>query len=171
MRICPATESDLPDVAALVNSAYRGETSRQGWTTEADFLDGQRTDVEALRDDLRSKPGAVLLLHRERGALLGSVWLEPAGDETWYLGMLTIRPDLQNRGLGRELLSTAEAYARERNGRRICMHVVSIRETLIAWYRRCGYALTGETRPFPTDSRFGIAKRNDLEFVVLEKQL
>jgi ribosomal protein S18 acetylase RimI-like enzyme len=171
MQLVPATESDLPAVAALVNSAYRGETSRQGWTTEADYLDGQRTDAVSLQEDLAVKPGAVMLLHREDGLILGAVWLEPAGDDAWYLGMLTIRPDLQDRGLGRGVLFAAEEYARERGARRMRMVVVSIRDTLIAWYVRRGYALTGEKKPFPYDGRFGNAKRNDLEFVVLEKRL
>jgi ribosomal protein S18 acetylase RimI-like enzyme len=158
-----------------VNSAYRGESSRQGWTTEADYLDGQRTDRATLTRDLAATPGARLLTWRDtpEGPLLGSVWLEPVGDgEAWYLGMLTVRPDLQDRGLGRALLAAAEAEAAAAGARRIRMTVVSIRDTLIAWYRRRGYAPTGEIRPFPYgDPLFGEPKRPDLEFVVLEKRL
>src|SRR3954471_7273730 len=103
MHVSVARESDLEAVAALVNSAFRGDSSRVGWTTEADLVGGQRTDPEALRADLASKPGAVLLTARDQpgGALLGSVWLEPKSVEVWYLGMLTVRPDLQSHGLGR----------------------------------------------------------------------
>jgi ribosomal protein S18 acetylase RimI-like enzyme len=157
-----------------VNSAYRGESSRRGWTTEADYLDGQRTDAASLARDLAADPQARLLLLRDDDAtLLGSVWLEPVGDgETWYLGMLTVRPDIQDRGLGRTLLEAAERAVREAGGSRVRMTVVSIRDTLIAWYQRRGYALTGETRPFPyEDQRFGEPRRPDLEFVVLEKAL
>jgi ribosomal protein S18 acetylase RimI-like enzyme len=157
-----------------VNSAYRGESSRRGWTTEADYLDGQRTDAASLARDLAADPQARLLLLRDDDAtLLGSVWLEPVGDgETWYLGMLTVRPDIQDRGLGRTLLEAAERAVREAGGSRVRMTVVSIRDTLIAWYQRRGYALTGETRPFPyEDQRFGEPRRPDLEFVVLEKRL
>jgi ribosomal protein S18 acetylase RimI-like enzyme len=158
-----------------VNSAYRGESSRQGWTTEADYLDGQRTDPATLARDLAATPGARLLVWREAadGPLLGSVWLEPVGDgEAWYLGMLTVRPDLQARGLGRALLAAAETEAAAAGARRIRMTVVSIRDTLIAWYQRRGYTLTGETRPFPYgDPLFGEPKRPDLQFVVLEKRL
>jgi len=171
MQLVAATDGDLEDVAALVNSAYRGESSRRGWTTEADYLDGQRTDVKALREDLFASPGAVMLLYRDAGALHGCVWLEPKQEGVWYLGMLTVRPDLQDRHLGRQILLAAEAFARGRGARRMYMHVVSIRDTLIAWYGRCGYVPTGETHPFPTGTRFGIAKRDDLEFVVLEKPL
>ncbi|MDB5495517.1 MAG: family N-acetyltransferase [Phenylobacterium sp.] len=157
-----------------MNSAYRGETSRQGWTTEADYIDGQRTDVPALRADLAANPHArILMLRADDGALLGTVWLEPVeGGETWYLGMLTIRPDLQTAGLGRSLLEGAEAHAQAAGARRIRMTVVAIRETLIAWYERRGYGLTGETRPWPyEDERFGQPRRDDLSFVVLEKTL
>jgi GNAT superfamily N-acetyltransferase len=169
----PAGPADLPAVADLVNSAYRGDTSRQGWTTEADYIDGQRTDAAWLADELASTPGARLLVWRDapEDPPLGSVWLEPVGSgETWYLGMLTVRPDLQARQLGRTLLETAERAAAADGARRIRLTVVSIRDTLIAWYQRRGYALTGETQPFPyDDERFGRPRRPDLGFVVLEK--
>lgn len=157
-----------------MNSAYRGEGSRRGWTTEADYIDGQRTDPASLARDLATEPRARLMLLREAaGALLGCVWLEPVGEgEAWYLGMLTVRPDLQARGTGRRLLAAAEDAVREAGGRRVRMTVVSIRDTLIAWYQRRGYALTGETLPFPyDDERFGRPRRADLAFVVLEKAL
>ncbi|MHB8286197.1 MAG: GNAT family N-acetyltransferase [Caulobacteraceae bacterium] len=152
-------------VAALVNSAYRGDTARQGWTHEADYLDGQRTDEAALRADLAAKPDARLLLLRPDDVLLGCVWLEPAGDDVWYLGMLTVRPDTQARQLGRTLLGGAEDVARRAGARRIRMTVVSRRDTLIAWYQRRGYALTGELLPFV----HGELHREDLSFAVLEK--
>jgi GNAT superfamily N-acetyltransferase len=165
----------LAAVADLVNSAYRGETSRQGWTTEADYIEGQRTDAAVLARDLATTPGAQLLVLRddEGEPLLGSVWLEPVGDgETWYLGMLTVRPDRQDRQLGRTLLAHAEAWAAKAGARRIRMTVVGIRDSLIAWYLRRGYGLTGETRPFPYENRdIGQALRRDLDFVVLEKLL
>jgi len=168
-----AGAADLPAVAALVNSAYRGETSRQGWTTEADYIDGQRTDARTLARDLAETPGARLLMLREADELLGTVWLEPTDElETWYLGMLTVRPDLQARQLGRGLLAQAEAAAAALGARRIRMTVVAIRDTLIAWYQRRGYALTGETRPWPYDQPvYGEPRRQDLSFVVLEKGL
>jgi ribosomal protein S18 acetylase RimI-like enzyme len=116
----------------------------------------------------------VLLTLRDEAEapLLGVVWLEPAGGEAWYLGMLTVRPDLQDRKLGRRLLEDAEAFAIARGARRIRMTVVGVRDTLIAWYERRGYRPTGEREPFPyADHRFGIPRRDDLDFVVLEKQV
>jgi ribosomal protein S18 acetylase RimI-like enzyme len=174
MDLRPAKPAELPAVAALVNSAYRGESSRQGWTTETDYIGGQRTDAATLAADLAASPGARLLVMRDEpgGPMLGCVWLEPAEPGVWYLGMLTVRPDLQDRQLGRVLLAAAERVAAGEGAARIRMTVVSIRDTLIAWYERRGYALTGERRPFPYDEPlFGVPKRPDLEFVVLEKAL
>ncbi|MES2723913.1 MAG: GNAT family N-acetyltransferase [Pseudomonadota bacterium] len=174
MPLYPATTADLPAIVDLVNSAYRGETSRQGWTTEADYLEGQRTDLATLTRDLADTPGAALFAWRDDPdtPLLGTVWLEPAETGVWYLGMLTVRPDLQARRLGRTLLHAAEAVAERKGARRIRMTVVNIRDTLIAWYARRGYDPTGETRPFPYgDDRFGVPLRDDLAFVVLEKVL
>ena len=174
MHVSIATHADLDAIAALVNSAYRGDSSRAGWTTEADFIGGQRTDAEVLRADLAARPGAVLLTLREgpHGELLGSVWLEPSGDEVWYLGMLTVRPDLQARQLGRTLLAEAESYAAARGARMMRLMVMNMRDTLSAWYERRGYVRTGETKPFPYgDERFGLPLRDDLYFEVFEKRL
>jgi len=173
MALTPARPDQIEAIADLVNGAYRGETSRQGWTHEDDYIDGQRTSADALRQDLR-RPGAVLLVLEEpEGAPpVGCVWLEPAGQGAWYLGMLTVRPDLQANGTGRRLLEQAEAFAAGRGAQRIRMTVVDIRESLIAWYLRRGYELTGEAEPFPyEDARFGEPRRPGLVFVVLEKDL
>lgn len=175
MPFYPAASEDLAAIADLVNSAYRGDSSRQGWTTEADYLDGQRTDPETLAADLAASPKARLLVLRDAPGepLLGSVWLEPVGaGEVWHLGMLTVRPDLQDRQLGRTLLGAAEAEVAGLGAHRMRMTVIAIRDTLIAWYQRRGYALTGEVRPFPYgERRFGEPRRDDLSFVVLEKPL
>ena len=174
MILTPALDSGIDDVVALVNGAYRGDGAAAGWTHEAGYIDGQRTDAAALRADLAATPQAVLLTHRDiaAGPLLACVWLEPAESGVWYLGMLTVRPDLQDRRLGRELMEAAETFAAGLVARRIRMSVVSIRDTLIAWYERRGYGLTEETRPFPYgDHRFGVPRRDDLAFAVLEKTL
>lgn len=174
MIFAPAAPSEHEALVALVNSAYRGQGAQAGWTTEAGYIDGQRIDLESLRADLAASPQALILTARDDadGPILGCVWLEPAKAQVWYLGMLTIRPDLQDRQLGRTLLAAGEAYARERGATRMQMTVVHIRDTLIAWYERRGYTLTGETRPFPHgDDRFGKPLRKDLSFVVMEKAL
>ena len=174
MLLQPATEIDYADIVNLANMAFRGSGSEAGWSSEADYITGSRLTENLLRADLASKPDAHLLTYRDDplGPLLGTVLLEPKENGVWYLGLLTVRPDLQNRQLGRTLLTAGEDFARERGARRIRMTVVNVRETLIAWYERRGYALTGEIQPFPyDDQRFGQPLRDDLAFVVLERDI
>jgi ribosomal protein S18 acetylase RimI-like enzyme len=168
-----ATEADVPAIAALMNLAFRGGGSDAGWTSEADHFQGNRTSEALLREDFAANAEAAMLLWRSPdGVPRGCVWLEPEDEGIWYLGSLTIDPRQQNSGLGRKLLTAAEDWVRARGGREVRMTVINVRDTLIAWYVRCGYALTGETEPFPYgDDRFGIPKRDDLHFVVLRKRL
>jgi predicted N-acetyltransferase YhbS len=167
-----ATDADFPEVVALTNWAYRGTGAVASWTVES-YLDGERTTVEALRADLAAAPDAQVLVWRNAaGELLGHVWLEPQAAGVWYLGLLSVRPDRQDQKLGRALLGAAEAFAQGRGARRIRLTVINVRDTLIAWYQRRGYALTGEVRPFPYgDDRFGRPMREDLSFMVLERGL
>jgi GNAT superfamily N-acetyltransferase len=173
MPLFPIATPELPEIVRLVNAAYRGDGAKAGWTHESDYLAGQRTDLAMLTEDLK-EPGASILGWRETrdGDLLGCVWLQPAEADVWYLGMLTVRPDLQDGGLGRQILEAAERYAAEHGARRITLTVVGVRDSLIAWYRRRGYAPTGVREPFPyEDRRFGEPLRDDLDFVRLEKAL
>lgn len=174
MILKQATAADVPAVVALMNAAFRGAGTEAGWNTEAGYIDGDRTSEALVNEEIAAQPEAVLLLDRsdDTGGLLGTVWLEPAGDGVWYLGSLTIDPKLQNAGAGRRLLEAAETWALERGARTIRMKVVNVRDTLIAWYVRRGYSPTGEVEPFPYDDpRFGIPRRDDLSFVVLHKSL
>ncbi len=174
MVLNPATEADYSAITDLANIAFRGSGPDAGWNSEANYISGPRLTESLLRADLASKPGAHLLTYRDDPSrpLLGTVLLEPRENGVWYLGLLTVRPDLQNRQFGRTLLAAAENFAKERGARRIRMTVVNVRATLIAWYERRGYALTGETQPFPyDDQRFGEPLRSDLSFVVLERDI
>jgi ribosomal protein S18 acetylase RimI-like enzyme len=174
MGLQRAGEADFAVVVELANAAYRGVGAQPGWSSEAGMIEGLRLTLKQLQRDLAAKPEAHLLVWREDAGsdLLGTVWLEPKDAETWYLGLLTVRPDMQDRKLGRELLAAAERYVLARGGRRVRMTVVNVREALIAWYRRRGYEITGETEAFPYgDERFGRPLRTDLCFVVLEKVL
>ncbi|MBE7171264.1 MAG: GNAT family N-acetyltransferase [Williamsia sp.] len=167
--ISAATEEDIPALLQLVNSAYRGDSSRAGWTTEADLLDGIRTNEASLREMIR-KPYATILLCKDlAGTLAGCVYLEQMG-KSLYLGMLTVSPLLQAQGIGKQLLRAAEDTARSKQCTSIQMTVISIRSELIAWYERHGYAKTGQTQPFPTDEKFGIPKQK-LEFIVMRKRI
>ena len=167
-----ATAADIPAVVALMNAAYRGH-SGTAWTTEAHYIDGTRTTEALVAEDFRAAPGAALLLWRNPAHdLIGCVWLQPESAGTWYLGSLTVDPAQQNTGLGRRLLAAGEAWVRDHDGDAIRITVVQIRDTLIAWYERRGYALTNQTEPFPYgDDRFGTPRRPDLHFVVLRKRL
>lgn len=166
-----AREADVDRVCALVNSAYRGDSSRKGWTTEADLLGGQRTDPVSLRETLAAPDSVILLLERD-GALVGCVNLRRQPDRA-YLGMLTVSPELQAGGVGKRLLELAEQWVRDTwQVWLVEMTVIRQRAELIAWYERRGYHRTGHTEPFPYgDDRFGLPKRPDLAFEVLEKRL
>jgi DNA-binding MarR family transcriptional regulator/ribosomal protein S18 acetylase RimI-like enzyme len=173
-RLVAATDADVPSIVALMNLAYRSVGSDAGWTTEADYLHGDRTNEAMLRQDMAGNPAATMLLWRRPsdGTPLGCVWLEPEGEGVWYLGSLSIDPREQNSGLGRQLLTAAENWVRSAGGREIRMTVVNIRDTLLAWYARRGYTPTSATEPFPyDDNRFGVPTRDDLHFVVLHKCL
>lgn len=166
-----ALEAEHADIIAMTNLAFRRPAGQAAWKVET-LIGGQRIDAALLRQDLAT-PGAKLLVWRNAdGEHMGHVRLDAGEDGAWYLGMLTVRPDRQDGGLGRALLAAAEDFARARGGRRMRMTVVHQRPELIAWYERRGYALTGETKPFPYgDDRFGTPTRDDLYFDVLEKAL
>lgn len=166
-----ADVGDIPALVALVTSAYRGDVSRQGWTTEADLLDGNRIDPEVLRGDIE-RPGSRVLIAARDGRMLGCAHVSQQ-DGAGYFGMFAVRPDLQRAGIGREVLAEAERIVREEFGLSLMrMTVIDLREELIAWYERRGYRRTGIKKPFPaTDPRFGLPKRDDLRFEILEKML
>lgn len=171
MRLIPTKESDYTVIVELANLAYRGH---EGWSSEHGYIVGTRLTEDLLREDLARAPQARLLTWRElpQAEITGTVWLEPKSPDIWYLGLLTVRPNLQDQGIGRALLSASEEYARDRGATRIRITVVNLRHALVAWYERRGYALTGESEPFPIgDERFGKPMRDDLHFVVLEKEI
>ena len=169
-------EADYADVVALANLAYRGTGRQEGeaasWNIEAGLVAGPRLMEETLREDLIAKPELLVWREVAGGPLMGTVWMQNRGDGVWYLGLLTVRPDVQDRGLGRALLAAAESYARERGGQRITMTVLSGRDVLMGWYERRGYRKTGETQPYPYgDGRLGRPLRDDLHFVVMEREI
>jgi ribosomal protein S18 acetylase RimI-like enzyme len=172
LRLGLAEEADVPAVVALVESAYRGEGSRRGWTTEADYLDGQRVDEAMVRAMLRQR-GSLVLVARQGERLVGCCRLEDLGGGVAELGMLAVDPLAQGQGVGRALLAEGARVAAERLGaRRLRLLVLWMRDELIAWYERRGFRPTGERRPFPYgDLRYGLPRRPDLWFSVLERPL
>ncbi len=166
-----AIEDDIPALFALITSAYRGESSKAGWTNEEALLGGQRTDPTMLAEMI-ADPQQDLLVFEEAGHMFACVAVEQR-DGYGYVGMVTVRPDAQGGGWGARLLDAAEAMIRDNWAlSRARMTVIEQRPELIAWYVRKGYIDTGETAPFPYgDDRFGAPKRDDLRFVILEKAL
>jgi GNAT superfamily N-acetyltransferase len=167
-----ALPEDAEKIVELVNSAYRGETSRQGWTTEADFLEGQRTDFAAISQILRS-PGQWFMLAEKEGQLIASAHMEQISSELCFFGMFSVRPDLQGRGIGKQFLQEAENYVRSRWSCQVMeMSVITLRTELIQFYERRGYVFTGETQPFfYGNERFGIPLRDDLKLGIWRKRL
>ncbi|MEU5580829.1 GNAT family N-acetyltransferase [Streptomyces huasconensis] len=166
-----AGPADVDALVALIESAYRGDASRAGWTTEADILQGQRTDPQGVADVIES-PAARLLAVERDGALVACCQLEHRGEHA-YFGMFAVSPAEQGAGLGKLIIAEAERVAREEWGAdEMHMTVISVRDDLIAWYERRGYRRTGKMTPFPYgNERFGIPQRADLEFELLVKAL
>jgi ribosomal protein S18 acetylase RimI-like enzyme len=166
-----ATDADVDALVALIESAYRGDASRAGWTTEADILQGQRTDPEGVREVVKAPDSRLLTVERD-GRIVACCQLEHRGTHA-YFGMFAVSPALQGEGLGKTIIAEAERRARATWGvTEMHMTVISVREDLIAWYERRGYRRTGEMTPFPYgDERFGIPQRDDLQFELLVKPL
>ncbi|MGV8921765.1 MAG: GNAT family N-acetyltransferase [Thermomonas sp.] len=164
-----AGEADIDAIVALVEGSYRGDASRAGWTTEADLLDGMRIDAQRVREDL-ARDGSLVLLGERDGQTLAcaNVCVE---NDACYFGMFSVVPGLQGGGIGKQMLAEAERIARDEWQLPVIrMTVIDVRDELIAFYERRGYHRTGIYKPFPYgDARFGIPKRDDLRFEVLEK--
>ncbi|TSD67466.1 GNAT family N-acetyltransferase [Inquilinus sp. KBS0705] len=159
MAISVATLTDVPELVTLVNSAYRGESSKKGWTTEANLIDGQRIDEEGLIEQM-SDPNATILKNTDAdGNITACVYLLKKPGNVLYLGMLTVSPTLQAHGIGRQLLAAAEDYARSINHHTVAMTVITTRTELLNWYERRGYTKTGETIPLIITERNGILKQ------------
>jgi ribosomal protein S18 acetylase RimI-like enzyme len=170
MPIVIADEKDIISLVALMDSAYRGEKSKQGWTSEADLFIGNKRTDESTVANLIKKPGSVFLKYlNEEGILEGCVFLHIKGKKV-YLGMFSVSPLAQGIGIGKKMLAAADDYARKHNCSSIYMTVISVREELIAWYERHGYEKTGKVLPFPVDERYGIPTQ-PLEMLVLEKYM
>ena len=170
MSISIAQQKDVPALVSLMDNAYRGEGSKQGWTSEADLFKGnKRTDEETVTK-LINKPGSVFLKYTsESGMIEGCVYLHKK-ESKLYLGMFSVAPSAQGTGIGKKILTAADEYAKGHHCSLIHMTVITVREDLIAWYEKHGYKRTEKVLPFPVDERFGIPNQ-PLEMIVLEKSL
>lgn len=170
MPINKAAIKDIPELLTVINSAYRGEASTKGWTTEAHLLIGElRIDEETLLELINKNNALILLYNGDEGKILGNVYLEKQ-NEKLYLGLFSVSPDAQSQGIGKQLLKAADEYAREQDCTSIYMTVISARHELIAWYMRHGYAPTGESKSFAVDEKFG-KPTQPIELIVLQKNL
>ncbi|MGZ3929395.1 MAG: GNAT family N-acetyltransferase [Mucilaginibacter sp.] len=169
MPISQARLADAAELTRLVNSAYRGESSQKGWTSEAHLLDGIRIDDKTMSEYLQDVTVTMLKYTNDEGTIIGCVYLQISRDRL-YLGMLTVSPGLQTNGIGRQLLHEAEIVAHKLFCKVIYMTVITSRHELIKWYERRGYRVTGKTVPFPTDKKFGTPTQF-IELGILEKEV
>ena len=154
MAITPATLTDIPELVALINSAYRGEGAKQGWTTEADMIEGTRIDFDSLTEELNDPNVTLFKNINDNGEITGCVYVQKRNDRL-YLGMLTVSPTLQAKGLGKQLLQVAEDHGRAKGLKAMTMTVITKRNELIAYYERRGYAKTGEVISLNIPEQFG----------------
>lgn len=164
-----ATEKDIDKLILLINSAYRGETAKKGWTHESDLIEGDSRIDRISLEKIMSDPNATILKYEEKETISGCVYLEKK-NSSLYLGLLSVSPDLQAKGIGKKLLNAAEEHALIINCNKIEMTVITMRAKLIAWYERHGYHQTNQKQPFPENESFGTPVI-PLEFVVMEKKL
>lgn len=172
-RTATTDDADVDAILKIVRSAYRGDSSRAGWTTEADLVADERIDAAGVREKIEEPRGVILMAHDDDGALVSCCEILCRDDELAYFGLFAVDPVRQAGGIGRQVLAAAEDYARREFGvRRMEMSVIFTRSELIAWYGRRGYAVTDETRPFPYEHLVnGKALRDDLHFRILVKDL
>lgn len=170
MTITKANSTDIPQLVQLLNSAYRGEISNKGWTTESHLIGGDvRTDIKTVAEVLGIEGSVILKCTDENNTIIGTVNLQKH-DQKLYLGMFAVSPLYQGKGTGKQLLKAAELYAIEAACTSIYMTVISVRFELINWYKRYGYKETGERKPFLEDGLTG-NHLQPLEFAVLEKAI
>ena len=172
-RVATTSDDDVNAILKLVRSAYRGDDSRAGWTTEADLVADERIDAAGVRAKIDEPQGVILTAYDDTGRLASCCEILRRDDELAYFGLFAVDPTRQAGGIGRQVLAEAEEYARKVFGvQKMEMNVIFPREELIAWYIRRGYTKTDETKPFPYEQLVnGKALRDDLYFSVLVKEL
>jgi ribosomal protein S18 acetylase RimI-like enzyme len=154
MNIRMATEADLDALLRLTNIAFE---------VERFFKNEDRLDASTLRSYFDK--GNFLVLE-EDGRLIASVYVQRKGDRA-YLGLLSVDPSQQRRGLGRRITAAAEEFAREMGARFMDITVVNLRTELPAIYEKLGYRITG-TAPFPSDQ---MPVTQPCHFICMTKEL
>ncbi len=168
-RIRQAHAGDAPSIAALVNQAYRPDTTAAGWTHESALVAGARVSALQVAEMIASK--GVVLLACEGLQIVGCVHVEQVEGGACAIGMLATLPAQQNRGLGKRLLAAAEVWAvRHYGATAFKMSVLSARPELLAYYERRGYHRTGAVTAYPLDAGVGTPLTTDLQVLELRKQ-
>lgn len=171
LELRDATHDDLDVLLDIVTRAYRGGDGVAGWTTESQYLGGQRTDPESLRAEIDDPNGRLIVAHGADGSILGCIKVDRRGDAA-HFGLFAVDPRLQGGGLGGRLLAAVDEQARSWGCTRVVMEVLNVRTDIKAWYERKGFRPTGNTIPFPyDDERFGLPRRDDLQFDEYAKPL
>ncbi|HEX5330315.1 GNAT family N-acetyltransferase [Sulfuricurvum sp.] len=143
-----ATHNDIPTITVLINRSYRGDSSRAGWTTEADLLSGKRIDEEGLTQ-LLNDPESLILIAQSEDRVFATIHAHHE-NESVHFGLFAVEPSLQGGGIGKELLAYAESEAiRKWEVSTAIMEVITQRSELIEYYERRGYVRTGEMIAFP----------------------
>ncbi len=172
LRFKKADLSLAEQISGLVNSCYRGDLSKKGWTTEADILGGQRTDREKIQEIISKANSQIEVAFNEAGELIACVEMKRESSEVAYFGMLAVSPLGQGHGAERQMLERVEEVARSWGCKILRATVIHVREELIQYYERRGFRRTGKTEPFPYDDpRFGIPKVQGLSFIEIAKNL
>jgi N-acetylglutamate synthase-like GNAT family acetyltransferase len=169
-EISTATTSDIPAIVRLINSAYRGESSKQGWTTEAELIEGDRMNADSMNDLINSPDALMRKCVSHQHSIVGCVSLAIRANDL-YVSLLTVSPDIQAKGIGKLLLNDAEDMARNWGITQLSLDVISLRKELIDYYLRRGFKLTGKKFEFPADNKFGSRPLTSLELLELRKQL
>jgi predicted N-acetyltransferase YhbS len=166
-HIQTVTESDIPAITQLVNSAYQGEPGSKSWTSEGNIVAGQRTTEDVVRNLLQQPGISMLKCFDEQQTIVGCVLLEKK-ENTLYLGMLSVDPQMQASGIGKLLLQQGELYAQDQGYDTVTITVINIRHELIDWYKRKGYRPTGNSQPFSNHSSKALA---NFSFMEMKKEL
>lgn len=145
-----ATENDIPQLLELIETCYRGDIARQGWTCETDLVGENRTTEQFLKEEITAPGGSYLKHTDEQGKIVGCVYIQLNTEEkNAFVGYLCVHPTLQSQGLGTKLLTATEDIAKEAQCLKLCMKVLTVRKELIAWYEKFGFRYVGENVPFP----------------------
>jgi N-acetylglutamate synthase-like GNAT family acetyltransferase len=171
IHIRHADHTDIDALVALVESAYRGDSSRQGWTSEADLIGGQRTSPHEMTTLL---DGGEILVAETGREIVGCCHLSRIDEQTVHFGTFAVNPLAQGGGLGRRLFAAAEEEAALHfQATEIVIEVVAQQVALKEWYDRLGFSLTGRSLPFPAaaDGAGPTLLRDDIHFLEMKKTI